>query len=78
MQCPKYKRVLIKLSGEFLAGEKGYGLSPEKLKFVCQEIKAIKELGLEIAIVVGGGNIWRGEGGGGRSSDRAFYGENFC
>ena len=60
MQCPKYKRVLIKLSGEFLAGEKGYGLSPEKLKFVCQEIKAIKELGLEIAIVVGGGNIWRG------------------
>ncbi len=61
MQSPKYKRVIIKLSGEFLAGEKGYGLDPEKLEFVCKEIKSVKELDIEVAIVVGGGNIWRGE-----------------
>lgn len=62
---PKYHRVLIKLSGEALAGEEGFGLSPETLESVCKEIKKIYDQGVEIAIVVGGGNFWRGR-----------YGEN--
>jgi len=61
MQTPKYKRVLLKLSGEFLAGNRDFGLDPERLEFVCREIKSIRELGVEVAIVVGGGNIWRGK-----------------
>ncbi len=56
----KYKRVLIKLSGEALAGSKGFGLDPEVLNSISQEIKEIHKKYVEIAIVVGGGNFWRG------------------
>lgn len=56
----KYKRVLLKLSGEALSGEKGFGFDPETAKAVAQEIKEVHDLGAEIAIVCGGGNIWRG------------------
>jgi len=57
---PAYKRILLKLSGEQLAGEQGFGIDPQQLEFVTQEVKAVKEKGVEIGIVVGGGNIHRG------------------
>ncbi len=56
----KYKRVLLKLSGEALMGDKNYGIDPNRLEQYSQEIKKVKELGLEVAIVIGGGNIFRG------------------
>ncbi|HAH36257.1 MAG TPA: UMP kinase [Algoriphagus sp.] len=55
----KYKRILLKLSGEALMGEKNYGIDPNRLQQYTQEIKRVKELGVEIAIVIGGGNIFR-------------------
>lgn len=57
---PKYKRILLKLSGEALMGDQPFGISTDMLKFVAEEVKSIQELGVEIAIVVGGGNIFRG------------------
>jgi uridylate kinase len=56
----KYKRILLKLSGESLMGEKGAGIDPKILNFFSEEIKKIHELGVEIGIVIGGGNIYRG------------------
>lgn len=56
----KYKRVIIKLSGEALAGENGTGIDAEKLTYVCKEIAAVKALGVDVGIVIGGGNFWRG------------------
>ena len=56
----KYKRILLKLSGESLMGEQEYGISPEMLSQYATEIKQAKELGAEIAVVIGGGNIFRG------------------
>ena len=60
MDHPSYKRVLLKLSGEALMGDNSFGISPEMLKYVADEVKSIHDLGVEIAIVVGGGNIFRG------------------
>jgi uridylate kinase len=57
---PKYKRVLLKLSGEALMGDQGFGISQDMLKYVADEVRSIYDLGVEIAIVVGGGNIFRG------------------
>lgn len=57
----KYKRVLLKLSGEALAGDNKTGLSPEVLDDITGQVKELKDLGVEIAIVVGGGNFWRGK-----------------
>jgi len=57
----KYKRVLLKLSGEALAGENKTGLSPEVLDDITEQVKDLKDLGVEVAIVVGGGNFWRGK-----------------
>jgi len=57
---PRYKRVLLKLSGEALMGDQNFGISPEMLEYVAMEVHSIYELGVEIAIVVGGGNIFRG------------------
>ncbi len=56
----KYKRILLKLSGEALAGKKEFGIDPEILEFFAREIKKIHELGVQIGIVIGGGNIYRG------------------
>lgn len=56
----KYKRVLLKLSGEALSGEKGFGFDPETAKAVAEELKEVHDLGAELAIVCGGGNVWRG------------------
>ena len=60
MDQPKYKRVLLKLSGEALMGDQNFGISPDMLTYVAEEVKAVHDLGVEIAIVVGGGNIFRG------------------
>lgn len=56
----KYKRILLKISGEALSGEKGFGLDEETIDKISRDIKAIYDLGVQICIVVGGGNIWRG------------------
>ena len=61
MSDTKYKRILLKLSGEALAGDKKTGIDAQVLGRICDEIKKVKELGVEIAIVVGGGNFWRGK-----------------
>lgn len=63
MSKPIYKRVVIKLSGEALAGEKGTGIDQEVLDKVCDQIIAVRNLGVEIGIIVGGGNFWRGRQG---------------
>jgi len=60
---PKYKRVIIKISGEALAGEKGFGLNEDTIGAISDEIKICLELGVQIAIVCGGGNFWRGRSG---------------
>ncbi len=67
----KYKRVVLKLSGESLAGEQGFGINPAVVEDIARQIKKIHEAGLEIAIVVGGGNIWRGLSGSAKGMDRA-------
>ena len=56
----KYKRILLKLSGETLMGEQGFGIDAEKLRHYASEIKAVSESGVEVAVVIGGGNIYRG------------------
>ncbi len=56
----KYKRVVLKMSGESLMGESEYGINPSTLRMVARQVKAVRESGVEVAIVVGGGNIWRG------------------
>ena len=56
----KYKRILVKLSGEALAGSKGTGIDFDKVLNLCEEIKEVVDLGVEVGIVVGGGNFWRG------------------
>lgn len=60
MQSLKYKRILLKLSGESLMGKKGFGIDPEVLDFFADEIISIHKLGVEIGVVIGGGNIFRG------------------
>ncbi len=59
----KYKRILLKISGEALSGAAGHGFDPESLKSVAEQILEVAKLGVEIGIVVGGGNIWRGRQG---------------
>ena len=67
----KYNRILIKLSGEALAGEKGFGLDYPTVLEICKNIKDAHDLGAEIAIVVGGGNFWRGRSSGDMERTRA-------
>ena len=59
----KYKRILLKISGEALSGAAGHGFDPESLKSVAEQILEVAKLGVEVGIVVGGGNIWRGRQG---------------
>ena len=66
----KYKRILLKLSGEALMGDQQYGIDPKKLSDYAAEIKKVHELGVEIAIVIGGGNIFRGVAGASAGMDR--------
>lgn len=60
MPKPKYKRVLLKMSGEFIGGENGYGLDPVQASKIAQRVKDVHDLGVELALVIGGGNLWRG------------------
>lgn len=56
----KYKRILLKLSGESLMGDKGYGIDPATVEYMASEIKKVADMGIQVAIVIGGGNIFRG------------------
>ena len=71
MDQPKYKRVILKLSGEALSGEIGFGLEETVLSSMAQQLLELTQAGVEVAIVVGGGNIWRGVAGAKRGIDRA-------
>jgi uridylate kinase len=68
---PIYKRILLKLSGEALMGEQGYGIDPATITRIAAEVKDVRDLGIEIAIVVGGGNIFRGLALSAKGLDRA-------
>ena len=70
---PVYKRILLKLSGEVLAGEKGSGIDFDKVLEVCASVKECVEMGIEVAIVVGGGNFWRGRSSGKMDRTRADH-----
>ena len=70
---PVYKRVLLKLSGEVLAGEKGSGIDFDKVLDVCERVKTCVEMGVQVAIVVGGGNFWRGRSSGKMDRTRADH-----
>ncbi len=71
MQNPKYKRVVLKLSGEALAGNRGFGIDPDTVVSIAEQIKEIISLNVEVSIVVGGGNFWRGIAGSAKGMDRA-------
>jgi len=60
MPAPKYKRVLVKLSGEVLMGDRGFGISPDMLDYLSEEVRSVYDLGIQVALVLGGGNIFRG------------------
>lgn len=67
----KYRRVIFKLSGEAMAGDQGFGINPEVVYALGKQIKEVTEMGVEVAIVNGGGNIWRGLSGSNKGMDRA-------
>jgi len=67
----KYQRVLLKLSGEALAGEDGFGIDPERAEDVAGRVRGVHELGVDVAVVIGAGNLWRGRTGLERGMDRA-------
>jgi uridylate kinase len=71
MTAAQYRRIVLKLSGEALSGEQGYGIEPKVIQSVAAQVKEVAELGVETAIVVGGGNIWRGKVGSEMGMDRA-------
>jgi uridylate kinase len=66
-----YKRILLKMGGEALSGPGGYGIDPTKAEEVAQNVKAVYDLGIEVALVIGGGNLWRGEAGIKRGMEQA-------
>jgi uridylate kinase len=68
---PRYGRILLKLSGEALMGDQGFGISPEMIKYVAEEVQSVHDLGVQVAIVVGGGNIFRGIAASSYGMDRA-------
>lgn len=70
---PRYKRILLKISGEALAGDKKSGLDYGVIKEICKSIKKCHEIGVQIGIVVGGGNFWRGRSSGGMDRTRADH-----
>lgn len=71
MAQARYQRIILKLSGEALSGEQGYGIDPKVIKSIADQVKEVAELGVEVAVVVGGGNIWRGKVGSEMGMDRA-------
>ncbi|MBO8126372.1 MAG: UMP kinase [Firmicutes bacterium] len=71
MSSKRYNRIVLKLSGEALAGEKGFGIDLDIMNMIATQIKSVTETGVEVAVVVGGGNIWRGAPASARGMDRA-------
>jgi len=71
LERPFFKRVILKLSGEALAGQQGYGIDSEMISSIAAQVKEVVDLQVEVAIVVGGGNIWRGIAGSSKGIDRA-------
>ncbi|MCA0754066.1 UMP kinase [Paenibacillus sp. N4] len=71
MEHPVYKRVVLKVSGEALSGQGGYGIEASVISSIAEQVKEVVALGVEVAIVVGGGNIWRGIAGSAKGIDRA-------
>ncbi|MCL4825377.1 MAG: UMP kinase, partial [Anaerolineales bacterium] len=67
----KYKRILLKLSGEALAGESGFGIDTTEVESIASRVKDVHESGVEVAVVIGAGNLWRGKQGLERGMDRA-------
>lgn len=73
MKEPLYKRVLLKISGEALAGPQGFGLDTETINQIANQVKEVIEMGVQVAVVVGGGNFWRGRSGEGMDRTTADY-----
>ncbi len=71
MSKPFYKRVMLKLSGEALGGDQGYGIDPTTISTIAQEVKGVMDCGVELALVIGGGNIFRGLAASSKGMDRA-------
>ena len=71
MENLKYRRILLKLSGESLAGEQGFGIDPGRGIDIAQRVKSVREMGVDVAIVIGAGNLWRGRVGLNRGMDQA-------
>ncbi|MEI7027300.1 UMP kinase [Paenibacillus sp. y28] len=71
MGQPVFKRVILKLSGEALAGQVGFGIDSHMISSIAEQVKDVVDLGVEVAVVVGGGNIWRGISGSSKGMDRA-------
>ena len=70
MAEPLYRRVLLKLSGEVLAGDQGFGIDPAKASYLANEVRSIHELGVEIGLIIGAGNIFRGMQAASKGMDR--------
>lgn len=71
MTKPKYQRIMLKLGGEALSGQDGYGIDPQRAEEAALKVQHVRELGVEVAIVIGAGNIWRGRTGIERGMDRS-------
>ncbi|MCO1601756.1 UMP kinase [Desulfosporosinus nitroreducens] len=71
MKKPRYKRVVLKISGEALAGNQGFGLQHDMLVSVAEQVAEIRDMGVEVSLVVGGGNLWRGITGSAQGMDRS-------
>jgi len=69
---PRYRRVVLKVSGEALAGAQDHGIDPEVVKAIARQIREVVDLGVQLSLVTGGGNIWRGISGSARGMDRAM------
>lgn len=68
---PAFKRIVLKLSGEALSGENGFGIDPDQAEFIARKVQQIVALGVEVAIIIGGGNLWRGSTGVERGMEQA-------
>ncbi|TFH35894.1 MAG: UMP kinase, partial [Anaerolineales bacterium] len=71
MKKAKYHRILLKLGGEALAGKEGFGIDPARAEEVAAKVLAVRDLGVQVAIVIGAGNLWRGRDGIQRGMERA-------
>ena len=63
MPQPKYKMIMLKLSGEALAGTEGFGISSQKAQDIAKRVKEVRDMGVQVGIVIGAGNLWRGRTG---------------